>query len=90
VIHTVGPVYRRSADQADILRSCYRSSLAVAEEIGATSIAFPLISSGAFGWPTDDAIHQAINVLRGSTLDARLVLWDLATFRLAERLLQDA
>ena len=72
VIHTVGPVYRRSADQGDILRSCYRSSLAVAEEIGATSIAFPLISSGAFGWPTDDAIQQAINVLRGSALDARL------------------
>jgi len=90
VIHTVGPVYRRSADQGDILRSCYRSSLAVAEEIGATSIAFPLISSGAFGWPTDDAIQQAFNVLRGSTLDARLVLWDIATFRLAERLLQDA
>jgi O-acetyl-ADP-ribose deacetylase (regulator of RNase III) len=90
VIHTVGPVYRRSADQGDILRSCYRSSLAVAEEIGATSIAFPLISSGAFGWPTDDAIQQAINVLRGSTLEARLVLWDIATFRLAERLLQDA
>ena len=51
VIHTVGPVYRRSALQADVLRSCYRSSLAVAAEIGATSIAFPLISSGAFGWP---------------------------------------
>ena len=90
VIHTVGPVYRGSADQADILRSCYRSSLAVAVEIGATSIAFPLISSGAFGWPTDDAIRQAITVLRASPLEARLVLWDTATFRLAERVLQEA
>ena len=90
VIHTVGPVYRRSALQADVLRSCYRSSLAVAAEIGATSIAFPLISSGAFGWPTDDAVRQAITVLRGTTLSARLVLWDMATFRLAEGLAREA
>ena len=90
VIHTVGPVYRRSASQADVLRACYRSSLAVAAEIGATSIAFPLISSGAFGWPTDDAVRQAITVLRGSTLSARLVLWDMATFRLAEGLAREA
>jgi O-acetyl-ADP-ribose deacetylase (regulator of RNase III) len=90
VIHTVGPVYRRAALQADVLRSCYRSSLAVAAEIGATSIAFPLISSGAFGWPTDDAVRQAITVLRGSTLSARLVLWDMATFRLAEGLAREA
>ena len=90
VIHTVGPVYQRSALQADVLRSCYRSSLAVAAEIGATSIAFPLISSGTFGWPTDDAVRQAITVLRGSTLSARLVLWDAATFRLAESLAREA
>ena len=90
VIHTVGPVYRHSALQADVLRSCYRSSLAVAAEIGATSIAFPLISSGAFGWPTDDAVRQAITVLQGSTLSARLVLWDAATFLLAESLAREA
>ena len=90
VIHTVGPVYRRSAPPADVLRSCYRSSLAVAAEIGATSVAFPLISSGAFGWPTDDAVRQAITVLRGSALSARLVLWDMATFRLAERLARES
>ena len=90
VIHTVGPVYRRSAPPADVLRSCYRSSLAVAAEIGATSVAFPLISSGAFGWPTDDAVRQAITVLRGSALSTRLVLWDMASFRLAERLARES
>ena len=89
VIHTVGPVYRRSTDQGEVLRSCYRSSLAVAAEVGATSIAFPLISSGAFGWPIDDAVRQAIAVLRASQVRARLVLWDPETFRLAERIVQE-
>lgn len=89
VIHTVGPVFRRSADQGEMLRSCYRTSLAVAADLGATSIAFPLISSGAFGWPVDDAVEQAISVLRGSAVSTRLVLWDPETFRLAERIVRE-
>jgi O-acetyl-ADP-ribose deacetylase len=90
VIHTVGPVYRREADQSETLRSCYRSSLRVAEEIGAGSVAFPLISSGAFGWPVDDALRQAVSVLRDSPIPVvRLVLWDAETFNRAERIVPD-
>lgn len=63
VIHTVGPVYSTTEDRTETLRSCYRSSLAVAATLGAQSVAFPLISAGAFGWPVDDAIRQAIEVI---------------------------
>jgi len=87
VIHTVGPIYRRG--DAETLRSCYRSSLRVAAEIGATTVAFPLISAGAFGWPTDDAIRQAVDTIDAAPNEgtARLVLWQPETFDLAQRLL---
>jgi O-acetyl-ADP-ribose deacetylase (regulator of RNase III) len=81
VIHTVGPVYAAHEDRSDLLRSCYRSSLRVADSLGARSIAFPLISAGAFGWPLDDALGQAIGELRAADNDgvARLVLWQEET-----------
>jgi O-acetyl-ADP-ribose deacetylase (regulator of RNase III) len=83
VIHTVGPIYRRG--DVETLRSCYRSSLRIAAELGARSVAFPLISAGAFGWPREDAILQAITVLRDAPNDgeARLVLWQPETYELA-------
>jgi O-acetyl-ADP-ribose deacetylase len=86
VIHTVGPIYRRGG--AETLRSCYTSSLRVAAELGATSIAFPLISAGAFGWPTDDAIRQAVAAIAAAPNvgTARLVLWQPETFELAQSL----
>jgi O-acetyl-ADP-ribose deacetylase len=84
VIHTVGPVYSAVQDRRNTLRSCYRESLRVAGELGAGSVAFPLISSGAYGWPIDDALRQAIGVLRGATCNVRLVLWDESTLRAAE------
>jgi O-acetyl-ADP-ribose deacetylase (regulator of RNase III) len=90
VIHTVGPVYQSTVDQSDVLRSCYSTSLAVADELGATSIAFPLISAGVYGWPVDDAITQALSVLRTAetTVDEiRLVLFGQPVFALAERLI---
>lgn len=83
VIHTVGPVYGRG--DAATLRSCYRRALEVAATLGAGSIAFPLISAGAYGWPADDAIRQAAEVI--TTADhpgaARLVLFDAGTLELA-------
>ena len=87
VIHTVGPIYRRG--DAETLRSCYRTSLQVAAELGATSVAFPLISAGAFGWPTDDAIHQAVDTIAAAPNEgtAHLVLWQPETFALAQRIL---
>jgi O-acetyl-ADP-ribose deacetylase (regulator of RNase III) len=86
VIHTVGPIYGRG--DVEQLRSSYTSSLRVAAELGAQSVAFPLISAGAFGWPREDAIAQAVAVLRAAPNDgtARLVLWQPETYELAQRL----
>ena len=94
VIHTVGPVWH--AGEAEVrsatLRSCYVRSLAVADELGATTVAFPLISAGAFGWPHEDAVRQALNALGGAETaveEARLVLFGDATFAAAERVRAD-
>jgi O-acetyl-ADP-ribose deacetylase (regulator of RNase III) len=86
VIHTVGPIYRRG--DAETLRSCYTQSLRVAAELGAQTVAFPLISAGAFGWPTDDAILQAGDAIASApnTGTATLVLFDPATLQLAQHL----
>ena len=88
VIHTVGPVYSAQEDRSETLRSCYAASLRVADELGASSVAFPLISSGVYGWPIEDAVHQALSVLRDATVDVRLVLWQESTLRAAERAMQ--
>jgi O-acetyl-ADP-ribose deacetylase (regulator of RNase III) len=88
VIHTVGPVYDRGRDLSETLRSCYTRSLAVADELGARSLAFPLISAGAFGWPLEDAVRQALTALGGAETaveEARLVLFGEATFAAAAR-----
>src|SRR5262245_16672132 len=66
VIHTVGPIFQPGVEQAHLLRACYANSLSVADEIGARIVAFPLISAGAFGWPLDDAIGQALAALRAA------------------------
>lgn len=88
VIHTVGPVYSKRADRSEALRSCYRASLQVAADLGAASVAFPLISSGIYGWPVEDALRQAFTVLRDSDREVRLVLWQQSTLRAAERLMR--
>ena len=93
VIHTVGPVYDSGRDQSDTLRSCYASSLRVADELAAATVAFPLISAGAYGWPLDDAIRQALTALHGTETEvgeARLVLFGDATFAAAERVAAEA
>ncbi|OQQ26107.1 RNase III inhibitor [Prescottella equi] len=66
VIHTVGPRFSRHEDRSGVLRSCYTRSLAVADGLGARTVAFPLISAGAFGWPTEDAVKQAVSAIRAS------------------------
>ncbi len=88
VIHTVGPVYHPGRDQSATLRSCYTRSLAVADELAAATVAFPLISSGAFGWPLDDAVAQALAALHAAETaveEARLVLFGETTFAAAQR-----
>lgn len=88
VIHTVGPTYAKTKDKSGLLRSCYSTSLGIADELGATSIAFPLISSGIYRWPKDDAVRQALSALRSAETGvdrAILVLFDDATLELAEK-----
>ena len=76
VIHVVGPNWTAGERDRDLLTSCYSGALAVADEIGARSVAFPLVSAGVYGWPREDAVRAAIDTLRGtptSVEEARLV-----------------
>jgi O-acetyl-ADP-ribose deacetylase (regulator of RNase III) len=88
VIHVVGPVHGRGTREQ--LTSCYRRALAVADELGARTVAFPLVSAGIYGWPKDDAVDAALEVLtsaRSEVSEARIVAFDRATYDLvAERL----
>ncbi|WP_306187926.1 O-acetyl-ADP-ribose deacetylase [Streptomyces sp. MK5] len=79
VIHTVGPVHRGPGSDPSLLASCYRESLRVADELGARTVAFPAVSTGAFGWPLDDAARIAVEAVRESDTDVeevRFVLFD--------------
>lgn len=74
VIHTVGPVWRGGdAREPELLSSCYRRSLEVADEIGARSVAFPAISTGVYGFPKEPAARIAIDTLRSTATDVELV-----------------
>lgn len=77
VIHTVGPVWRGgSHGEAELLASCHRRSLEVARELGARTIAFPAISTGAYGYPAELAAAVALGSVRGHGLDlVRFVLF---------------
>lgn len=88
VIHTVGPTWAKTKDKSPLLRSCYQRSLAVADEIGARTLAFPLISAGVYRWPKDDAVRQALTVLQAADTaveQVTLVLYDAPTLQVAER-----
>jgi O-acetyl-ADP-ribose deacetylase (regulator of RNase III) len=63
VIHTVGPIYDTVPNPAELLADAYRSSLTLAEEHGLTSIAFPAISTGVYGYPRDEAARVVKRVL---------------------------
>src|ERR687889_882174 len=60
VIHALGPVYGQDRPEAELLANCYRNSLALAEENGIDSIAFPAISTGVFGYPVEEAATVAL------------------------------
>lgn len=73
VIHTVGPVWSAQHDRSELLASCYRESLRVADELGARTVAFPAISTGIFGWPIDDGARIAIETVRAADTAVREV-----------------
>ncbi len=91
VIHVVGPVH--GVGTRSELTSCYRRALEVADELGAHSVAFPLVSAGVYGWPLDDAALAAVETLRRtptSVEEARLVAFGAAARDALERALQAA
>ena len=93
VIHTAGPVYRRYDPEGSerLLRSAYTQSLKLAVENNLESIAFPLISSGIFGYPKDEALQVATSAIRDFLedydLDVQLVLFDKSAFVISRELL---
>ncbi|MET7805612.1 O-acetyl-ADP-ribose deacetylase [Micromonospora chersina] len=89
VVHTVGPVFSPREDRWVLLRDCYANSLRIADDLGALSVAFPLISAGVYGWPVEDAVAQALAVLHAAApvnvTEARLVLFGADTYATAVR-----
>jgi O-acetyl-ADP-ribose deacetylase len=96
VIHTVGPVYApscssssspsssRTEDRSALLAACHTNSLAVADSLGAKTVAFPAISTGIFGWPMADAARIAIATVRAATTEVeevRFVLFDESAYQ---------
>lgn len=94
VIHTVGPVWRGGhAGERELLASCYRSSLELARRHGCKSVAFPLISSGIYGYPKDQALRVAVDAIGGFLLQydmmVYLVIFDRDSYELGARLFAD-
>ncbi|MEV0304910.1 O-acetyl-ADP-ribose deacetylase [Streptomyces prasinus] len=77
VIHTVGPVFSREEDRSELLASCHRESLRVADELGARTVAFPAISTGVYRWPLDDAARIAVETVRNTTTAVEEVVFVL-------------
>jgi O-acetyl-ADP-ribose deacetylase (regulator of RNase III) len=72
VIHVVGPNHNAGETDRTLLTSCYRRALEVADELGARSVAFPLVSAGVYGWPREDAVDAALETLRSTTTRVEL------------------
>jgi O-acetyl-ADP-ribose deacetylase (regulator of RNase III) len=92
VIHVVGPNYRAGQTDRGLLTSCYARALAVADELDAQTLAFPLVSAGIYGWPLDDAATAAVETIRTTPTrvrEARLVAFGDAAYAALEHALTD-
>ncbi|MBP5793036.1 MAG: O-acetyl-ADP-ribose deacetylase [Spirochaetaceae bacterium] len=87
VIHTVGPVYYEydAAEARQLLESCYKNSIELAQKNGCKSMAFPLISAGVYGYPKAEAIAVAVETITkyAGDISASLVLFDSETAAIA-------
>ncbi len=94
VIHTVGPVYSGSSEDPEYLEGCYRNCLELAEQEGIESISFPAISTGAFGYPVEEAAEVALRTVADYLKDGseialvRFVLYNSNTFDIHQEVLQ--
>ena len=94
VIHTVGPVWNGGKyGEREQLPSCYRTSLALAKEHGCETVAFPLISSGVFGYPKDQALRVAVDAisefLAENDMTVYIVIFDRAAYQIGNKLFAD-
>lgn len=94
VIHTVGPVYKNgSEEEAEALANCYKNALELAKEYKCETLAFPLISSGKFGYPKDKALRIAVDTIGGFLMEndmtVYLVVYDKKAFSLSSKLFAD-
>jgi O-acetyl-ADP-ribose deacetylase (regulator of RNase III) len=84
IVHAVGPRYGVDEPAAELLASAYQSALARCDEVGAASVAFPSISTGAYNYPPHEACELSIRALRAASTGVRmcvLVAFDLKTER---------
>jgi len=91
VIHVVGPNYNAGETDRVLLASCYSGALGVADELGAGSVAFPLVSAGIYGWPRDDAIAAAVETLLSTptaVAEARIVAFGSELYEQVRSVLQ--
>ena len=94
IIHTVGPVWDGGKyGEREKLASCYRTSLALAKEHGCETVAFPLISSGVFGYPKDQALRVAVDTisefLAENDMTVYIVIFDRAAYQIGNKLFAD-
>ena len=85
VIHVVGPNWTAGERDRGLLTSCYANALRVADEIGARTVAFPLVSAGVYGWPLADAVDAAVDTLRSTPTqveEARVVAFSPEMYEL--------